>query len=179
MHVIFSFLYAPLIVLLLGYFQIQHVAIGVLIFGLIWLLSIKQKTLQNIIFPSFYCAVALIAFFLNDFIVFKFLPLLISLSFIFFLIVSYFENDSIILKFARKLHKIDEKEEVYIQKSTRFWIFIAFLNILLHISVLMLHDDSYWVIYSSFGWYMVFAFGGVLQFMHRKYIFLKRDALNA
>lgn len=67
------FLYAPLIVLLLGYFQIQHVAIGVLIFGLIWLLSIKQKTLQNIIFPSFYCAVALIAFFLNDFIIFKFL----------------------------------------------------------------------------------------------------------
>lgn len=177
MQILFSFLYAPLIVILLSYFDIKPVAFGLFCFGLIWLLSLKKKVFQTVIFPIFYIAVALLAFWLDDFIVFKFLPLLISLSFFLLLISSYFDNASIILTFARKFHKnpIDEKEEAYIQQSTLLWMGVSCVNILAHMSVLLLKNNDYWVIYSSFGWYFVFALGGIVHFLHRRFVFLKRD----
>jgi uncharacterized membrane protein len=176
MHILFSFLYAPVIVVLLSYFNIKTVAIGLFGFGVLWLLSQKRREIKTTIFPLFYIAVALGAYFLDDFLVLKFLPLLISLAFIFFLMASYFDNDSIILQFARKIHKrsLSEKEEIYINRSTFFWIALAGINILLHVSVLLLKNDHYWIIYSSFGWYLVFILGGLVQFLHRHFIFLKR-----
>lgn len=177
MHILFSFLYAPVVVVLLSYFDIKTVSIGLFCFGLIWFISLKQKVLKTTLFPLFYITVAIGAFLLNDFLVLKFLPLLISLAFIFFLIVSYFDNDSIILHFARKIHKrpLSEKEEVYINRSTLFWIALACVNILLHAGILLLKNDAYWIIYSSFGWYMVFIIGGIAQFLHRQFIFLRRN----
>ncbi|MDD3462118.1 MAG: hypothetical protein PHW07_00590 [Sulfurospirillaceae bacterium] len=121
---------------------------------------------------SFVC-ILLIAYFLEDFVVFKFLPLIISIFFTYLLIKSYYRKNSIILKFARKWLTIDEKEELYIHKSTLFWIFIAFLNLFLHVAVLVSKNSNYWIVYASFGWYLVFAFGGVIQFLHRKFVFLK------
>lgn len=176
MHILFSLLYAPVIVVLLGYFNIKTVSIGLFCFGLIWLSSLKKRELKTTLFPLFYITVALIAFMLDDFLVLKFLPLLISLAFIFFMIASYFDNDSIILHFARKIHKrsLSPKEEAYVNLSTVFWIVLAGINILLHVSILLLNNDHYWIMYSSFGWYLVFVFGGIVQYLHRRFIFLKR-----
>ncbi len=176
MHILFSFLYAPIVVVLLSYFDIKTVSIGLFSFGVLWLLSQKKREVKTTIFPLFYIAVALGAYFSDDFLVLKFLPLLISLAFIFFLIASYFDNDSIILHFARKIHKraLSAEEEAYVNRSTIFWIALASVNILLHISILLLKNDHYWIIYSSFGWYLVFILGGIVQFLHRHFIFLKR-----
>ena len=176
MHILFSFLYAPVVVVLLSYFDIKTVSMGLFGFGLLWLLSLKKREIKTTLFPLFYIAVALGAYVLDDFLVLKFLPLLISLAFIFFLMASYFDNDSIILQFARKLHKrpLSEKEELYINRSTLFWIALAFVNIGLHVTILLLKNDHYWIIYSSFGWYLVFILGGIVQFLHRQFIFLKR-----
>ncbi len=176
MHILFSFLYAPIVVILLGYFNVRAVALGLWIFGVLWLLLLKERKLKTLIFPFFYIAVAIGALILDDFLVLKFLPLLISLAFLFFLIASYFDNDSIILYFAKKLHKrpLSTNEEAYINRSTLFWIGLAFVNILLHVTMLLLKNDGYWIIYSSFGWYMVFIFGGIVQFLHRHFVFLKR-----
>ncbi|WP_263833558.1 hypothetical protein [Sulfurospirillum oryzae] len=176
MHILFSFLYAPVVVVLLSYFDIKTVSMGLFGFGILWLFSLKQKDIKTTLFPLFYIAVAVGAFALDDFLVLKFLPLLISLAFIFFLMASYFDNDSIILHFARKLHKrpLSTKEEAYINRSTLFWIVLASINILLHVSILLLKNDHYWIIYSSFGWYFVFILGGIAQFLHRQFIFLKR-----
>lgn len=176
MHILFSFLYAPVVVVLLSYFDIKTVSMGLLGFGIVWLLSLKKKDIKTTLFPLFYIVVAITAFVLDDFLVLKFLPLLISLAFIFFLMASYFDNDSIILHFARKIHKraLSEKEELYINRSTLFWIALACVNILLHVTILLLKNDHYWIIYSSFGWYLVFIAGGIMQFLHRHFIFLKR-----
>ncbi|ACZ13114.1 hypothetical protein [Sulfurospirillum deleyianum] len=176
MHILFSFLYAPIMVILLGYFNVRAVALGLWIFGVLWLLLLKERKLKTLIFPFFYIVVAISALILDDFLALKFLPLLISLAFLFFLIASYFDNDSIILHFAKKLHKrsLSSNEEAYINRSTLFWIGLAFVNILLHVTMLLLKNDAYWIIYSSFGWYMVFIFGGIVQFLHRHFVFLKR-----
>lgn len=103
MHILFSFLYAPIMVILLGYFNVRAVALGLWIFGVLWLLLLKERKLKTLIFPFFYIVVAISALILDDFLALKFLPLLISLAFLFFLIASYFDNDSIILHFAKKL----------------------------------------------------------------------------
>jgi len=176
MHILFSFLYAPVVVVLLSYFNIKAVSMGLFGFGILWLFSLKKKDIKTTLFPLFYIVVAISAFVLDDFLVLKFLPLLISLAFIFFLMASYFDNDSIIVHFARKIHKrsLLEKEEMYINRSTLFWIALACVNILLHVTILLLKNDHYWIIYSSFGWYLVFIFGGIMQFLHRRFIFLKR-----
>ena len=169
-------MYAPIVVLLLRYFNIKTVSLGLFGFGLLWLLSLKKKEIRTTLFSLFYIAIALGAYFLDDFLVLKFLPLLISLAFVFFLIVSYFDHDSIIVHVARKIHKrpLSEKEEAYINRSTLFWIALAFINILLHVSILLLKNDSYWIIYASFGWYFVFILGGIVQFLHRHFIFLSQ-----
>lgn len=176
MHILFSFLYAPVVVVLLSYFDIKTVSMGLFGFGIVWLLSLKKREIKTTLFPLFYITIAIGAFALDDFLVLKFLPLLISLAFIFFLMASYFDNDSIILHFARKLHKrpLSHKEETYINHSTLFWIVLACVNILLHVTILLLKNDHYWIIYSSFGWYLVFIVGGIVQFLHRQFIFLKR-----
>ncbi|NCD12487.1 MAG: hypothetical protein EOL93_08025 [Epsilonproteobacteria bacterium] len=176
MQILFSFLYAPIVVILLSYFNVKTVALGLWGFGVLWLLLLKERKLKTLIFPFFYIVVAIGAFVVNDFLVLKFLPLLISLAFLFFLIASYFDNDSIILHFAKKLHRrlLSTKEENYINRSTLFWIGLAFINILLHVTILLLKNDAYWIIYSSFGWYMVFILGGVVQFLHRHFVFLRR-----
>lgn len=176
MQILFSLLYAPMVVLLLSYFEIKIVSIGLFMFGLIWLISLKTREIKTTLFPLFYIAVATGAFALDDFLVLKFLPLLISLAFIFFLIASYFDNDSIILHFAHKIHKLpfSAQEEAYINRSTLFWIALACVNILLHVTILLLQNDHYWIIYTSFGWYFVFIAGGIAQFLHRHFIFSKR-----
>ena len=176
MQIIFSFLYAPIIVFLLNYFEIKTVALVMLCFGTFWLLILRYKSIKTLIFPIFYIMVALFAFIFDDFLVFKFLPLLISIAVMLFLVISYFDNDSIILHFAKKIHKrsLENDEVSYINRCTFFWLFLAFLNIFFHISVLLLQNDRYWIIYSSFGWYGVFFVGGIIQYLHRKLIFLKR-----
>ena len=176
MHILFSFLYAPIVVLLIHYFDIKTVSLGILVFGGFWLFALKHKSIKTALFPLFYIIVAIGAFLYDDVLVLKFLPLLISIAFTFFLIISYFDNASIILRFACKIHKrpLSHDEEVYINHSTLFWILLASLNIFLHVSILILENDHYWIIYSSFGWYSVFIIGGIIQFLHRQFIFLKR-----
>lgn len=113
---------------------------------------------------------------LNDVILLKAYPLLMSIYITILIGVSYLKENSFILKIVTKFSKkeISEFEKKYIQHSTLFWISVSSLNIILHVMVLLSLNDYYWVGYTTFGWYFVFGLGGGLQYLHRKYIFLKR-----
>ena len=113
---------------------------------------------------------------LNDMFFLKLLPLLISSYILFLITLSYFKDSSFILRFAKKFSKneLSEIEINYIKKSTLFWAVVSLINVVLHVVVLLHVNEYYWVFYSSFGWYFVFGFGGVLQYLHRKFVFLKR-----
>jgi len=113
---------------------------------------------------------------LDDMFFLKLLPILVS-SYIFVLILlSYFKRGSFILQFAKRWSKkeLSDDETQYIQKSILFWAGVSLINVLLHGVFLYHTNDYYWVTYSTFGWYFVFVFGGLLQFLHRKFVFLKR-----
>jgi len=112
---------------------------------------------------------------LDEALILKAFPLVLSSSITFLIYVSYLQKKSLILYFAQKFSKkeIDDKEKDYIHKSTRFWILVSIINVILHCIILFDENENFWIFYSSIGWYFLFLFAGFLQFLHRRYVFLK------
>lgn len=177
MPLLFSLLYAPLVFLSLRYFDLHTASIGIFIIATLWFLISLKKIEIHILFPLFYMCIALLAYFSETFLVLKIMPLLLSVLFSLFLLLSYVQRRSIILYFAKKIsrHTISEKEESYIQKSTLFWFCITVINSAIHLWAYLSISMDFWLYYSSIGWYILFLFAGVLQFIHRKYYFLKEQ----
>ncbi len=103
------------------------------------------------------------------------MPLIISSIFTLIIFISYLNKKSVILYFVKKFSKkeISKKEEEYIHKSTLFWIIISCINIYIHSLIFQSEDISSWIFYSSFGWYFLFISAGIIQYLHRKFIFFK------
>lgn len=177
MHLFVSLLYAPFVFLSLRYLDIKMVSGILFVLSAFWFLFLFHKKDSSLYFPLFYMLVAGIAYFLNDFLVLKMIPLLISSLFSLFILFSYLQHRSIILYFAEKFSKtpLCEKEKEYIQKSTFFWFLISVLNTNIHLMIYLDANLSFWLYYSSFGWYFLFAAGAIIQFFHRRYIFLRHD----
>ena len=173
-HFIFSLLYAPLVFILLKFYNVQIIAILLFSTSLIWLFLIKDKKDLMTLFPLFYLFIALCAFVLDTFLFLKMIPLFIAIFYALVILISYFQDGSFIMKFAEKISQnpIDKKEQQYIHHSTLFWFFVSMINVLIHVYLYMNRDLGLWVYYSSFGWYIVFAIAGMFQFLHRHYIFL-------
>ena len=174
MHILFSLLYAPFVFLSLRYFDLKVVSSIIFLISLIWFFIVFKKGFKEILFPSFYLGVSFCAFILDDFMLLKSLPLLISILVSLYFFYSYFKKQSFILLFLEKLKKeVDETEKNYIQNSTLFWALVSIVNIALHLFVLYNDNINYWIIYTSIGWYFVFGLAFILQMIHKK-IFLKK-----
>ncbi|MEA3498271.1 MAG: hypothetical protein U9R16_04345 [Campylobacterota bacterium] len=112
---------------------------------------------------------------LEDAFVLKAFPLVLSVTITLMIILSYIKKESIILIFAKRFSKtkISKEEKKYIHNSTLFWILISCINIMMHTIILFDTSTSLWLFYSSIGWYFLFGIAGILQFIHRKFVFLK------
>jgi len=174
MNIIISLLYAPIVFYSLKNFELKTVSLVIFTFSFIWLILNIKKSLKDCIFPLFYLVISLLAYFLNDFLLLKLLPLLISVLISAFILYSYISKNSFIFIFLEKLNKnVDKEEKNYIQKSTLFWFFVSFINVLIHAIILYTKDILYWTFYSSIGWYFVFIIAGFIQFIHKKIYFNK------
>jgi len=124
-----------------------------------------------ILFTLHHCDIGI-----NDVLALKAFPLAMSIIVTFLIYLSYVKKDSMILKFAKQFMKkeISQEEQTYIQKSTLYWVGISFINVIIHFILFMYDNIVLWAFYSSIAWYGVFIIGGILQFLHRKFIFLKR-----
>ncbi|WP_419767176.1 hypothetical protein [Arcobacter sp.] len=112
------------------------------------------------------------AYFLDNFLFLKMLPLLISTLISIYILYSYISKNSFIFIFLERLNKdVKVEEKNYIHKSTLFWFYISLVNVVIHSFVLYLKDMFYWTFYSSIGWYFLFILAGVVQFVHRKIYF--------
>jgi len=112
---------------------------------------------------------------MDDVLALKAFPLMMSLIVTFFIYLSYIKKDSMVLKYAKKFMKkeISHEEQKYIQQSTLYWVGVSFVNVIIHFFLFIGDDVVLWAFYSSIGWYGVFIIGGILQYLHRKFIFLK------
>lgn len=175
MNIIISLLYAPLVFISLRYFDIQLVSIFLLISSSLWFLFTIRKSFKESLYPFLYICLSISAYFFKDFLVLKAMPLILSLIFTIIILISYINKKSVILYFAKKFSKkeIPSEEQEYIHKSTLFWISISCINIYIHIQFFNNENIKFWIFYSSFGWYLLFILAGILQYLHRKFIFLK------
>ena len=172
-----SLIYAPLILFLLKHYPIQAVALGVMVCSVFWL-SISVWRRGDKRFPLFYLGVSVVAYSVQSTLVLKLLPLMLALAFTLFLMQSHHKGHSLILHFAKRFSKrpLNALEIAYIERSTLFWVGVSCVNILLHTWMLFM-DELYWGLYASIGWYGLFILAGVIQWLHRHYIFLKRTPL--
>jgi len=172
MNLIISLFYAPVVFYSLRNFELKTVSLIIFIFYLLWLLLSIKKNIKEYIFPLFYLGVSILAYYLENFLFLKILPLLISGLISIYILYSYISKNSFIFIFLEKFNKKVEKEEKeYIQKSTLFWFLISLLNVLIHSFVLYTKDMVYWTFYSSVGWYFLFILAGLIQFVHKKIYF--------
>jgi len=177
MNLIFSILYAPFVFMLLKYYDVKMVSIIIFSISILWLFILKDKKDISVLFPLFYAAIAMFAFFSKAFLVLKTIPLFLALFFSGVILVSYFQKKSMILDFAQKMTKnpIGEEEKEYIHQSSIFWFFVSIINVCIHFSFYMSPNLDFWLFYSSIGWYFLFIFAGIFQFLHRRFVFLRRE----
>ena len=177
MNFIFSLLYAPFVFILLRYFDVKTISIMIFFISLIWLLLLKKKRDIAIFFPIFYIFIAVFSFFADAFLVLKTIPLFIAIFYALYILLSYFQKKSYIMHFAQKMSKdpIGEKEKEYIHQSTLFWFVISIINVFVHLFFYLEVNLEFWIYYSSFGWYLLFGVAGGIQFVHRRYVFLRRE----
>lgn len=172
MNLLISLLYAPIVFYSLQNFELKTVSLVIFVFSLIWFLISIKKDLKEYIFPLFYLGISLLAYFLDDFLILKILPALISALISAFILYSYISKNSFIFIFLEKLNKkIENDEKEYIQKSTLFWFLISFINVLIHCYIIYSENIDYWTFYSSIGWYILFILAGIIQFIHKKIYF--------
>jgi len=177
MNLIFSLIYAPFVFMMLRYYDVKVVSTIIFIISLLWLFLLKDKKDISTLLPLFYIVIALFAFFSEAFLVLKTIPLLIASFFSCVIFISYFQKKSMILSFAEKMTKtpIGKSEKAYIHKSTMFWFLVSIVNVAIHLAFYLDTNLDFWLFYSSVGWYFLFLFAGLIQFLHRKFIFLRRE----
>ena len=173
MNFLISILYAPLVFYSFRHFDIQTTSIIVFSVSIVWFLVSLNYGKKQALYPLLYIIISSMAYLLKDFNILKVLPLLVSSFITLFIAVSYIRNNSVILYFAKKFarHEISPLEQEYIHKSTLFWIGVSLLNVIIHLYIFLGDNIDYWIYYSSFGWYLLFLMAGLLQFLHRRYVF--------
>lgn len=175
MNLIISLFYAPSVLFLFRNYDIKIVSIFVFFLSFLWFLVSFKKGFKEYLIPLLYLVFSLIAYFLNSIMLLKVLPAFISTLLSVYILYTYLSKNSFIFEFLKRFGKeVADIEKQYIQKSTLFWFFIALLNLAIHIYVLTLDDIIIWTFYASIGWYGVFIFGAILQFLHKKIIFYRR-----
>lgn len=173
MNFIISLIYAPFVFLAFRYFDIAVVSTILFFLSLFWFICVFKKGYKEFSYPLLYIFISLLSFFLKDFFILKIVPFLISSFISSLILISYINKNSIILSFVKKFSKtqISLKEEKYIHKSTLFWFLVSVINVIIHLYFLISSNLDYWVYYSSIFWYFLFLLAGVLQYLHKKFIF--------
>ena len=83
-----SILYAPLILISLRYFNIEHIAFVVIVLSLVWFYRVRKEGVRVFLLPCFYFCGAVLALFVQNEVVLKAIPLFIALSFVLFFLPS-------------------------------------------------------------------------------------------
>lgn len=167
-----SLLYAPFVLFSLRYFPTLVVALSVVCVSLVWLYRVRKKGVQRLVFPLFYGAMGVVALVLDKGAVLKGAPLLVAVAFFLFFLLP--QGGVWLRVVASRFTLLDEKEALYVEKSRYFWAGVALVNVCFHALALCFAPSAYWVFYASLGWYGVFVCGGVVQFLHRKYLFQQK-----
>lgn len=171
-----SIVYAPLVLIALRYLPVFSVAFSVLFISLIWGYKIRKEPIGALLLPLFYGSGAMVALLVGEEIIFKGIPLFIAMAFCLFFLSP--QGGAWLSAVAARFGSLDEREKLYVFKCRYFWAGVAFVNVVIHLFALLDFSSLFWAFYASVGWYGIFLIGGILQFLHRKFVF-EKERFNA
>lgn len=131
----------------------------------------KKRHWRVIVVPSIAVILGMGAYMTSDFMALKLYPLILSLLFLSYFIVSVVKHEYLLIGWIEKFKKrpllAQEREDIIL--SHWFWIGVLLLNSSIHLILVMRDDLTLWALYSFVGWYALFALAIVLQifYVHR------------
>lgn len=173
---IFNFAYIPLILILYHYLGVSTAGLLLMCVGIIlgvglW---ISQKNIKKLISPFIAILLGIGAYFSSNLIALKLYPLLLSILFLIYFIISVSTKQYPLVIWVEKFKKrtLNEQEMKDVIVSHWFWIGILSINSLIHCYFVMSDNTLAWALYSFVGWYLYFGIAMLLQLS-----FARRDSI--
>lgn len=174
---IFTLAYIPFILIVYHYYGVSMAGLGLIGLGLSfgvfsWL---KHRSMKELISPSIAVMIGIGAYFSESFIALKLYPLLLSLLFLLYFILSIITKRYPIIGWVEKFKKrplsVAELQDIIV--SHWYWVGVLALNSLIHLYLIIKSDTIVWALYSFVGWYLYFGVAMIFQllFAHRESIF--------
>jgi len=151
------------------YFSIYELGIFFIILGVFWsFLQYKHMSVKTLFQPIILIIVGIVSIIVEDILVLKSFPLILSFLFFIAFIYAQITKDFFLIHTIEKFKKIDDKERIYLQKTHSIWIVVTAINVLLHIYFLFYASLAQWTFYVTAGWYILLGCGILFQILFRK-----------
>jgi 1-acyl-sn-glycerol-3-phosphate acyltransferase len=174
---IFTLAYIPFVLIVYRYCGISITGLvlggmGIIVSLLAWY---THRPLKSFVSPLIVTLLGVGAYFSGSFTALKLYPLLLSLLFLTYFIVSVLTKRYVLIAWVEKFKKrsLNDQEYQDVIVSHWFWIGVLTINSLIHLYLVVQSDTVFWALYSFVGWYLYFGVAMVLQlsFAHRSVIF--------
>ncbi len=161
------------------HFEFWQVALFVIIIALLRLLVVKNQS-ANYLKIGFVGAglllfFAVMALILKQQVWFKFYPIAISLSMLYFFASSLWTEKCMIQRFAEIREKnITPEKQRYMQKLTKVWCVFFIANAMLSTYTLLFSSDKQWMLYNGFISYVLVGALGLGELIYRHLVVMRR-----
>ena len=153
-----------------NYFTIPQLGVFFISLGVIWLLiNGKKPSLKTLFQPIILIVIGLISIKMDNFLILKSFPLIISTLFFLAFIYAQITKEFFLIKYIGKFKKLDEKETIYLQKTHLIWIVVTAINVMFHSYFLAYGSLNEWTFYSTVGWYILLGCGIAFQIIFRRF----------
>ena len=165
-------IFAPLFMVLLHYFRFDLVVLLYLAMacGFFAYSFLKKNSLKDMILPSIYVIILSIAYYFSSLQTVKYIPVTLSVIFLFLFIDAHFNKREMILGFTKKFYpkKLTQAEVEFLKKGDGYWVVVMLVNTLIHLYVVNFTSDVVWAFYTSIGWYILFFVSLIIQIIYGK-----------
>ena len=153
-----------------SHFTIAQIGIFFISLGAIWLLiNSKKLSLKTAFQPIVLIIIGLVSIKLDNFMVLKSFPLILSTLFFLAFIYAQITKEFFLITYISKFKKLDEKERIYLEKTHTIWIVVTAINVSLHSYFLIYGTLNQWTFYSTVGWYILLGCGIIFQILFRRF----------
>ena len=165
-----TLLYVLFIVVGLRFFEPHVVGMALFTLAAPWTLyELIRNRFKNILVPLAATTVGFLVWFLDSVLVFKILPVLITLLFFVKFAEAVIFQRPFLATMVQKTPKMVWSEEklAFIDSAHSYWLIVTGINLLLQIAVLFA-SLKIWALYTTVGWYLLFGGALLLQIIYGK-----------
>jgi len=165
-----TLLYVLFIVVGLRFFEPYVVGMALFTLAAPWTLyELIRNRFKNILVPLAATTVGFLVWFLDSVLVFKILPVLITLLFFVKFAEAVIFQRPFLATMVQKTPKMVWSEEklAFIDSAHSYWLIVTGINLLLQIAVLFA-SLKIWALYTTVGWYLLFGGALLLQIIYGK-----------